>query len=85
MQCGHYVTRGHMATRYTEENSSMQCRGCNYNGGQHLKHAAALDVKWGAGSAKRMEALGAMPCKRSAADLWAIAARYRGFVEGMQG
>lgn len=27
--CGHYVNRGHMATRFDEDNCHAQCRSCN--------------------------------------------------------
>lgn len=27
--CGHYINRGHMSTRYHEDNCHAQCRSCN--------------------------------------------------------
>ena len=29
LQCGHYVPRGHLATRFREDNCHVQCVGCN--------------------------------------------------------
>lgn len=33
LQCGHFVSRQHLATRYDEENVRPQCIGCNIFGG----------------------------------------------------
>lgn len=81
LQCGHYVTRGHQATRYDEQNSSAQCRGCNYNGGKHLTHATAIDRKHGEGTAVKLEEKGRMRCSRTTSDFLFIADTYRKRVE----
>lgn len=31
-QCGHFVSRSHLATRFDEKNVRVQCRGCNIFG-----------------------------------------------------
>lgn len=33
IQCGHFVSRQHLSTRYDEENCRPQCVGCNVFGG----------------------------------------------------
>jgi hypothetical protein len=33
MQCGHFVSRSQMATRFSEDNCRVQCIGCNVFGG----------------------------------------------------
>ena len=33
LQCGHFVTRNHLATRWLESNCRPQCVGCNLYGG----------------------------------------------------
>lgn len=76
LQNGHYVTRGHEATRYDEKNCNTQCRGCNYNGGQHLKHAAAIDSKYGNGTANAIEQKGRTRCSRTTNDYLFIAKTY---------
>ena len=81
LQNGHFVTRGHEATRFNEENCNCQCRGCNYNGGQHLKHADAIDRKHGPGTANQLEAKGRVKCKRTASDYRFLAETYKARVD----
>lgn len=80
MQCGHFVTRGHQATRYDEKNASGQCRGCNYNGGQILKHAAALNVRYGYRVHEELQERGAQECVRKTRDFQYIADHYKRLV-----
>ena len=44
MDCGHFVSRGNMSTRYDEMNCHAQCKTCNQvNGGEwgtHMKYIA---------------------------------------------
>ena len=36
LQCGHYITRNHLSTRFDPQNVGAQCVGCNmYGGGKH--------------------------------------------------
>jgi hypothetical protein len=58
MQCGHFMSRKHMATRYEERNCSMQCGGCNGpKKGMQYEHSLALDKRWGEQTAIKMTAL----------------------------
>ena len=34
--CGHFHSRGHMATRWEPDNAHMECRGCNRASADHL-------------------------------------------------
>jgi hypothetical protein len=68
LQNGHWITRGHESTRYDEKNCNCQCRGCNYNGGQHLKHAVAIEAKYGTGTTAALELKAKLPCKRTSSD-----------------
>lgn len=46
MQCGHFVSRAHLATRYDEENVRPQCVGCNvFGGGKTAVFADNLERK----------------------------------------
>lgn len=36
MDCGHYFSRKHMATRFNEDNCHGECRGCNRFSADHL-------------------------------------------------
>lgn len=55
LQCGHCLERGNMSTRYDEKNCNAQCAGCNWNGGQRVKHEAAIDAKHGEGTVAALE------------------------------
>ena len=36
VDCGHFVSRRHLATRYVEENAHPECKGCNRFSTDHL-------------------------------------------------
>ena len=36
LDCGHYYSRTHMATRWDEDNCHIECRGCNRFSADHL-------------------------------------------------
>lgn len=56
MQCGHFVPRQYLKTRYDEKNCHCQCMACNiYHGGQGPTYAVRLDEKYGLGTAKELE------------------------------
>jgi hypothetical protein len=43
MQCGHYISRKNLSTRFNEYNSHVQCRECNeFRGGNIKKYAQFL-------------------------------------------
>lgn len=77
LQNGHLVTRGHQSTRFDEQNCSAQCRGCNYNGGQHVKHAAAIDARYGAGTSEALHTKAKRRCSRTLGDYQFIAKVYK--------
>jgi hypothetical protein len=81
LQCGHLVTRGHQSTRFDEQNASCQCRGCNYNGGQHVKHAAAIDARYGAGTSEALHIKAMRRCSRTIADYLFLAKSYKAIVD----
>lgn len=46
--CGHYVNRKHMATRYDEQNCNAQCRACNrFDEGNIMGYRKGLIKKYG--------------------------------------
>ena len=56
MQCGHFVPRQYLATRYDPENCHCQCYVCNIlYGGQPSAYACNLDRYHGVGTALRLE------------------------------
>lgn len=58
---GHYVSRGRMALRFDEENCNLQCAHCNaWRDKVSMLDAykKALDMKYGAGTARRLKRVG---------------------------
>lgn len=48
MQCGHYISRGNMSTRWDEENCYCQCVSCNvFKNGNYPAFTVALQRKFG--------------------------------------
>jgi hypothetical protein len=69
IDCGHFMTRQHRATRWDERNCHPQCKWCNrFLGGEQYKHGLALDKIHGEGTAYLLKSLSAMKAKYS--DLW---------------
>lgn len=56
---GHFVTRGHMITRFDEQNVHLQCafRCNNMRSGEYEKHRVAIDKMYGEGTAASLENL----------------------------
>ena len=82
MDAGHYISRAKMATRYDPRNAHAQSKQANrFQGGHFLEHGLAVDRIHGPGTRADLELKARMECKRSAADLWAIASHYKGEAE----
>lgn len=82
MDAGHYISRAKMATRYDPRNAHAQSKQANrFQGGHFLEHGLAVDRIHGPGTREDLELKARMECKRSAADLWAIASHYKGEAE----
>lgn len=55
MQCGHFVSRSHLATRFDEDNVRPQDVGCNvFGGGRTAIFASKLDKELGEGTVSRL-------------------------------
>lgn len=58
MDCGHFMSRGFMSTRWDEKNCAAQCRKCNrFQEGLHAIFSEALDKRWEQGTATRLAGL----------------------------
>ena len=56
--CGHYINRKHMATRYNERNCNAQCRSCNrFDEGNMSGYRAGLVAKRGEAVVLLLESL----------------------------
>ena len=48
LQCGHYIPRNHMSTRFSEDNCHTQCAGCNvFKGGAMDEYALFIIRTYG--------------------------------------
>ena len=55
MQCGHFQSRKHYATRWLELNVAVQCAGCNvFRYGEQFLFSKNLDKKYGKGTAEKL-------------------------------
>lgn len=44
LQCGHFISRSYLSTRFDEDNARPQCVGCNvFGGGQTVRFAENLE------------------------------------------
>lgn len=83
MDCGHFITRGKMSTRWLykpEEglvNMMPQCKRCNgFLGGQQFVFAKRLDTIYGEGTAEKILLMSNQTTKYSIADLQEMTAHY---------
>ena len=77
INCGHFMSRGKMATRWHENNARPQCVGCNkYKSGRQYEFGLKLDAE-DEGLAERMRILSEKTCRRSTAEIREIGAEYR--------
>ena len=57
-QCGHYISRAHMATRFDEKNSNGQCISCNiFKSGNVVEYRFGLIDKYGEEVVNQLEAM----------------------------
>jgi len=53
--CGHFVNRKHMSTRFLEKNCNAQCRSCNrFDEGNLPEYALGLEKKYGVGTVEQL-------------------------------
>jgi hypothetical protein len=78
LDCGHFLSRRHEATRYDEKNSHGQCIKCNrFEYGNQYEHAKAIDRLYGDGTADELYLKSKMFCKRNMYDYEQIAKYYK--------
>ena len=69
MQCGHFQSRRHHATRWNQKNCAVQCISCNcFQQGQQFKFSIYLESKYGKGTAQELEYLAKQITKVSRSD-----------------
>ena len=65
LQCGHFQSRRHHATRWNEWNFQVQCVKCNmFEQGEQWKFGLNLNAKYGDGTSKELEFLAQTSIKK---------------------
>ena len=64
LQCGHYFSRGRLATRFHDDNANLQCSGCNiFKHGNYTAYAAFMFKEYGSTFMEDLENLSRKPTK----------------------
>jgi len=70
IQCGHFQSRKHYATRWDEQNCQPQDAACNvFRYGEQFKFGVNLDKKYGVGTAEALERMARFTIKFSNVEL----------------
>ena len=78
MDCGHFVGRTHMATRFDEENCHGECRACNRMSADHIiYYQRNLEAMIGRERVDLLLARGRQPKKWSAYELELLIEHYK--------
>lgn len=76
--CGHYVNRGHMGTRFSEDNCHAQCRNCNrFDEGNIYNYRRSLVDKIGESRVLLLESRKHDVCKLSEFELKVMIEDYK--------
>jgi hypothetical protein len=82
MQNGHFQSRRHHSTRWSETNCQVQCVKCNmYEQGEQFRFGLALDSKYGEGTAEELEFLSKTIMKVSRIDYEEKISYYKDLVD----
>jgi len=77
-QCGHFISRKEMATRFDEQNAALQCVKCNiFDQGRQLIFGKYIDKKYGPGTADRILARSRGTRKFEQFDIDALTKHYQ--------
>ena len=80
MQCGHFIRRSCMNTRWDEENCHCQCPRCNvFMGGNYPAYSLALMQKFGADIIEDLNERGATIRKWSKEELKEMIEKYKSY------
>lgn len=84
LQCGHFMSRRHYSTRWSEDNCQVQCAGCNvFRYGEQYTFGKNLDAHIKQGLAEELNNLSSKTVKYDNNDLLAIIDLYEKKVAGL--
>ena len=86
MQNGHFQSRKHLATRFSEDgNCEVQCLKCNiFDSGQQYLFSLRLDEKYGEGRAEELEQLARTTLKISRVEYEEKISYYKSLVKNLK-
>lgn len=85
MDCGHFISRRHKATRYDVQNCAAQCKRCNiFSQGKQFEFGLAIDRRYGQGTTEKLLLKSKMVCKRNATKLLTMISEFKRKVSILQ-
>ena len=78
LQCGHFQSRKHYATRWNETNCQVQCAACNvFRYGEQFRFGRNLDIEFGNGTAEGLYQLSSQVMKYTNFELVEMIEHYK--------
>ena len=85
LQCGHFQSRRHHATRWNEQNCQVQCVKCNmFEQGEQWKFGISLNAKYGEGTSNELEFLAHTTVKKNRVEYEEDIRYYKTIVENLK-
>lgn len=85
LQCGHFLSRRHHATRWNKTNCQVQCVKCNmYEQGMQWQFGLKLEANYGDGTVKELEYLASTIAKFTRVDYKENITYYKTFVNKLK-
>ncbi len=84
LQCGHFQSRRHLATRFDDINCQVQCVKCNmFNQGEQYIFSLNLDANYGEGTAQELKFKANLTLKISRAEYMEKISYYKKSVDNL--
>lgn len=78
LDCGHWIKRQHVGTRYNEKNCAAQCKGCNaFEQGRSIEHEQFIIKTYGIDTRNLLKSGERSYCKYSKLELHYLANEYK--------
>ena len=85
LQCGHFQSRRHYATRWDDKNCQVQCSGCNlFKHGEQYKFSLELNKKYGSTTANDLHKQSQNEVKFSSDDLLEKIKKYQELFDNLK-
>lgn len=85
LQCGHFQSRKHYATRWHELNCQVQCAGCNvFRYGEQYKFAKNLDQTYYIGLAEELHQEAHKTVKYDNIDIEMLITKYQDMIDELE-